>query len=332
MTKEQHQSILNNIIADDDDDEKEAVGFENEAVEDEIEGDPADDNDEPDAGDDDPDPAEPPVATGAVERQPAPREEKLQLGYKADRLGNLIDKEGKVIFPRGKSREVFERVKKAFYLEQNKNKDLIAAFNNLAGTSKELFARYKALKESAPSAHGLTEPEVKEALDLAALMKIDAKAGVKKLLTMLHLNGVDLNDIGVNQPLDAKEVARQVLELQNAKKVDEPSPEDTAKEEAMAFLTRHPQAAQHIGLVAEAKNRYPHMTLDEIWFQIQLHANRQPQQQQQKPNGRVIPRNNRPTGPVDKTRRLSLKAVDPSQSYADIGKQLLHDLKTLEEQ
>lgn len=83
------------------------------------------------------------------------------------------------------------------------------------------------------------------------------------------------------------------------------------------------------------------MTLDEIWFQILINA-KQPQGQQQEerreekqterraPN-RPIPRNNqRPIAGGVVNGKLSLKAVDPSNSFHDIGQQLLRDIRKAE--
>lgn len=338
--KDQQQEILNNIISDEEDEAQLGESNEPEFDESDDADQDIDQEKEPDDLDEDVDDRsqheqKTKPATDPVAQQP---DEKLKLGFKADRAGNLIDKDGKIVFTAGRSRAVFEKVKAALYAEEKKTTDLVGTLNNVVTAGRELMQRYKTLKEqrNLPQSLGLNEVETKEALEMRALMKADAKSAVKKLLTMVHLNGIDLSDIGVNSALDPQEVAKHVLELQEAKRQqNEPDPYRQAQNEAAQFLQRHPDARPHTGLVAQAKQRFPHMTLDEIWFQIKLAAQRtggngQQRPQQQQP-GRTVPRNSVPSVPTGRTKKLSIKAVDPTQSYSQIGRQLLADLKSLEE-
>lgn len=281
-------------------------------------------------------------ATGDVdgdeddEAEEEPRQSRFY--FKADKAGNLLDKEGRILFTKGRARGIFTKLKDAFEAEERKVAVASAAFNKVTETARELLTRYKALKEdnTRGKSLGLTDPEQKEALEIRALMKLDPKDGVRKILTMLHMSGTDLTDLGVNQPLDAKTVAEQVLALQDARKPKEDDPETRAKKEALDFLRAFPSAAPHTALVAEAKEKFPHMTLPEIWFQI-ISAAKNPQNQKRRddrrPNGssRDIPRNQQPSRPRSRNGKLSIAPVDPTQSFHQIGSQLKADLKALEE-
>jgi hypothetical protein len=314
-----HKAILENFTLDEEDEEQ---------LSNEPSFDPdGDDNDEPDAGDE-----APPARKPATEPVADEDDRNDRFAFKEDRQGNFIDKDGNVIVRRGKPRDIFVKIKKAYLREQNKSTKIAQEFQTTVAAARELLTRYNELKEKKNyfEAVGLNEDEAKQAADIGALVKLDPKAAVRKILTLLHLNGTDLSDIGVTGPVDAKEVARHMLEMQQARQPKEKSEEDKVREEVQGFLTRHPTARQYSGILAQAKQRFPQMTYDELWFQLLTHA-KKPQQQQPAPaNNRPFPRNSQrtPTGPV--AGKLSLKAVDPSQSFSQIGRDLLRDLQQLE--
>lgn len=261
-----------------------------------------------------------------------------QFQFKEDREGNFIDKDGNIIVRRGKQRDLFVKLKKYYNTERNKAQKLTTDYQETLAAARELMTRYKDLKATKTHAEslGLTDEEAKTAAEVHALIKLDPKAGVRKILTMLHLGGTDLSEIGVKEPLDAKTVAEHLLAMQEAKRPKEKSVEDKAREEAEGFLGRFPDAQQYVGVLSEAKRRFPVMTYDQLWVQLLLTAQQKKAQpsdetDERRPPARVFPKNsNRPTGPVERGKKLSLKSVDPSQSFHQIGRDLLRDLKELD--
>lgn len=341
-TESAHNDILKNFADPDDaDDDDLRTGANEESIfEDDV-----DDNEPPeevrddDTGDDDVDDNEDELATAPVVDDDTRKNE--QFKFKQDREGNFIDKDGNIVVRKGKQRDLFVKIKKAYNTERGKVEKISQDFQETVSAAKLLLKRYNELKATKNFAEsvGLSEDEAKTAAEVHALIKLDPKAGVRKILTMLHLGGTDLSEIGVTGPLDAKTVAEHVVAIQEAKRPKEKSEEDKAAEIANAFLERHPSARQYVGALAEAKRRFPVMTYDEIWYQLLLHAKQRGQQQQsngadegQRPPGRTFPRNsNRATGVVaDRGKKLSLKSVDPSQSFSQIGRDLLRDLNALE--
>lgn len=328
---ETQEDILNNFISDDEDQDQ--LGNEPELDDDEDEdgsptGDVADDDDDDD-GDDKVAARRGKAADDGGDEEGAKQD---RFAFKEDRAGNFIDRDGKVIIRAGKQRDLFVKLKKRWLDEEKKHKALAGQFGQTVEAARSLLDRYKALKadKSYFDDKGLSKDEIRQAADLAVLMKVDPKAGVRKILTMLHMGGTDLKDIGVTGPVDAAEVAR-IIEQRSRPK--EKTQEELARDEANAFLNRHPGARPHTGIVAQAKRRFPHMSLDEIWFQLQLHA----QKRQSEGNGKsrepdkVSPRNGtRGKDEVKKKTRLSLNAVDPSQSFSQIGRDLLRDLQSVE--
>lgn len=334
-----HNAVLKNFALDDEDNEQLLDGNNEDNIEFE---DDADDN-QPETEDDDQhetdDDQQEDTTTEPVVKQPPVDEETKRndrFAFKEDRQGNFIDKDGRIIVRAGRQRDLFVKIKKAYLKAEQQRDTVFSDYQETVSAAQELLRRYNDLK--ATKTHfekvGLSEPEAQQAAEIGALMKLDPKAGVRKILTILHLNGTDLSDIGVTGPVDPKEVARHTLEMQEARKPKEKSAEDIAKEEVQGFLGRHPDARQYSGPLAEAKRRFPHMSYDQIWFQLLLHANKQQEKpQQQRPPANPIPRNSRrDTAPVGErpNGKLSLKAVDPSLSFKDIGRDLLRDIRALE--
>lgn len=356
--------ILSQFTADDDDVEKNQLGNTNneEDEDDELDtsNDAGDNNDEDDEddrsrasdeddeendqrerrekNDDEEDDLSRSSATEAVARQ---QQQNSPFYFKADKLGNLVDSQGRVVFAKGRPRNIFEKLKKAHLTEARKAQTIASEFTKVVETSKELLRRYKEARDSnnLGKSLGLTEDEQKEAVQMRALMKSDTKAAIRQILTKAHMNGINLTDLGVSGPLDAKTVAEHVIAMQEAKRPKPETEEQKLVSEARSFLQQFPDAAPHIDLVAEAKRKYPHMTLGQIWYQISLHANRGPrtkqpgadrnQQRQPRDGSRPIPRNNQPPR-RSKDGKLSITPVDPSQSFKQIGQDLLRDLQEIE--
>lgn len=259
-----------------------------------------------------------------------------QFKFKEDREGNFIDKDGNIVVRKGKQRDLFVKIKKAYNTERSNFQKVAKDFQETVAAARELLTRYNNLKATKTYAEsvGLTDEEAKTAADLHALMKLDPKAGIRKVLTMLHLGGTDLSDIGVKGPLDAKTVAEQVLALQEARRPKEKSDEDKAREEVEGFLGRHADARQYVNVLAEAKRRYPMMTYDQIWFQLLLHAKQKGvvtgPVDNKKPT-RTFPKNSQRPAEQRSNKKLSLKSVDPSMTFSQIGRDLLRDIRELEQ-
>lgn len=342
LQKDQHQQILNSVIDDDDPEDVEQLGEDDsdaDDVEDDSEDEIGEDDDRPEIEDDDDESSTEPVdeIKAARDRLFGKKEEKQpekdSLRFAEDKHGNLVDKDGKILFTAGKGRALFEKLKKGINESTVKlngaNKELQEIkfhAGNLVKTHKELLAKQESYKQ-----HGLNDTEVSEALAMRAQFKLDPVGAVRNLLTKLHLNGTDLSNIGVNAPLDPKALAQHFIGEFEARQPKPETPEEAARKEARAFLDMHPDAAQHIALIGEAKQAYPHMSLGQIWFEIKSAAMRQKASTKpvEKQPQKVTARNTSPTHPQSSKRVLSTTPVDPNTSFRDIGKQLLRDLKQL---
>lgn len=338
------QGILDSFIGDDEDQDQ--LGGNEPDFDDDDDSDSGvdtrshdKDDDDDDDGDGDRQPRQRP--TGDVDDGDEESSKQDRFSFKEDRAGNFVDRDGKIIIRAGKQRDLFVKIKKRWLAEEKAKKALESRFGETVQAAQQLLARYKELKDKRTEFdnRGLTEPEIRQAADMAVMMKVDPKAAVRKLLTMLHMNGTDLKDIGVTGPVDAAEVARIIEQRSRPKEETE---EQKAEKEAKAFLDRHPAARAHTGVVAEAKRRFPHLSLDEIWYQLLIHAQNKKAKakgsdtsdgnRQQRPNqvpARNGSREDQRRSPTQ-GKRLSLNAVDPSQSFSQIGRDLLRDLKEIE--
>jgi|SRR5882672_3359993 len=268
--------------------------------------------------------------------------------YQQNRAGDIVDVDGKVLFARGRPRNAWSKLKKAWKEQQDISKGLVQHAQTLASAGRQLLAQYNELKDTANfgASKGLTAQEAKEAVELMAHAKIDPKAAIRSILTKLHLAGTDLSDLGVTAPVDAREVAKYVVEQQETARLKREGEVTTArrnaaKEEAQAFLLANPGAVRYQGLIAKAKTDWPHMSLQQIWIELQKGARKALEKNNKQRRGnddqrrggerqlREPPARNgsrdRPNGS-----KLSLKAVDPSRSFKQIGAELLRDLQQLD--
>jgi len=274
-------------------------------------------------------------------------DEELTQRYQEDpKTRNLLDKNGKVVAKAGQERTILERTKKALVEKNEAVAALTTRLRQVAAAGTEVLAKYKELQQESNyyKTIGLSKEQAKEAQDLYARFNTDPKGALKHIMTKMHLNGVDLSDIGVSGPLDAKAIADQAIsEYATRNKPVQKTPEENAKEEAMSFLSRHPDAAAQTEIIAQAKQRYPHLSLDTIWFKLSIHNAlmkmareqgldpRKGKQPDKRPDARNRPVARNSVDHSNKRKTLDLNPRDHKQSFEDIGKELLRDIRALEQ-
>lgn len=271
---------------------------------------------------------------------------------------DLVDNKGRVVARAGKERSLLERTKHALAAEQGKVKAVALQLRKVAEAGQLALEKYKEAKQQAEyyKTVGLDDKQAKEAIDLYARFNSDPKGALKYIMSKVHLAGVDLSDLGVTQPLDAKAIADEAIRrhLDTTKPVEK-TPIERATEEARSFLDRFPDSYDMRGIIAEAKRQYPDKTLDEIYVKLKVHAAvhklarqygldlSKPPRRGDAPRGRQPENNNsrqqqQRNAPVahnsvdrgSKRRALDLSPRDHNASFSDIGKELLRDIKDLE--
>lgn len=270
--------------------------------------------------------------------------EELTKEYKADNKKNLVDSKGKVVARAGTERQAFERTKAALKQKHQESQALVARLNEVSQAGRILLDRYNQLKEDSGYGDkiGLTKDENKEALDVFARMKHDAKGGLKYILTKMTMAGHDLSDLGVSGPLDAQAIADAAIKRHiAATKPVEETHEQKAEKAAKQFLDDFPNARNKIPIIAEAKQRWPQYSLHEIWVRLSIHeaieafkaksGTRRPEQrgdQKRLPNNAPPAKHNNPR--ESKRRVLDDRPRDPTKSYSEIGKDLLREIREIE--
>lgn len=270
--------------------------------------------------------------------------EELTKEYKADAKKNLVDKDGKVIARSGTERQAFERTKAALKQKHNESRALAQRLQEVSTAGRTLLDRYNALKNEADYGNkiGLAKEESKEALDLYARMKHDAKGGLKYILTKMQMAGHDLSDLGVSGPLDAKAIADEAIKRHlSATKPVEETHEQKAEKAAKQFLDDFPNARNKIPAIAEAKQRWPQFSLHEIWLRLSIYEAIEafkaksgnlrpgPQGQQKRPSNAAPPaKHSNARG--ERRRNLDNAPRDPTKSYSEIGKDLLREIREIE--
>ena len=333
LAKEATDDILSQISVDEEDFDQ--LGDNQPDPEDEDENQPeVDDNDNDEDATD-------PVDDGGDQEEEIDLKQKL----KEDKHGNLLDNKGRIVAKAGKERGIVQKLKKRLIEEEATTQRQARMLAEVSSGARELMEKYKALRDERTQgqALGLDAAEQKEALEIFAMSKLDPKGALRKILTKYHLNGNDLSDLGVTGPLDPAEVAKHILQQQNAEKekakpATEPV-EPPEQKEAKQLFENHPELLKApesiLSAITDAKNCFPHKSLEEIWVALKTHLQKQKQQkpqnrQQEERKARDVPRNGS-TSRKPATKGIDTSARSPTSSFEDIGRELLADLKRIEE-
>ena len=261
--------------------------------------------------------------------------------YAADKKGNLIDKAGKIIVRSGSERNLFQKMRDALIKSERDGVKLAKRLDELARLTNVLYRKHQDLiaAKTYASTKGLTEEENRLACDMAAMSKVDPLGAARMHLTKLHLAGIDISSLGAAGAVDAKsiaaEVRKQVEATLAAQKPPATSPEDDQKSqmeaEARDFLVENQDAVPFVAQIGQAKQRYPNMSLTEIWLRLK---NAMLEQGKVAPKAATDPVVVPPTIPATRNGRrgrIPPKEINTSSSYADIGNELLKELRAMEQ-
>lgn len=264
---------------------------------------------------------------------------------KEDENNNLVLNDGTVVAAAGKARQFFEKLKREARDQRQQAQQLAVSGLELSRQFQSLHGEYEKLKTQPKldlaTETGLQPADVDMTINLMKEYKRDPISAVKKLLTQMHTNGIDVSTLGVGTAIDPttmKETLTSIVTDMLAKQspqskeiAGQPMTHEQAVQEATAFLTKYPEAKQHENAIANAKMKFPEMGLEEIWLRFQLHLSKNPQQQQQPPAAQT------PAPVVEQTPQPKqnvapvTKVVTPpkrdygSMSFAEIAKSINED-------
>lgn len=239
---------------------------------------------------------------------------------KQDKQGNLVLSDGSIVATKGKVRDHYEGLKREGRHFREAADKLALSNAELAKNLQQLNTLYKA--EKANSGYdriiketSMTRSELDDGIRIMKLYKQDPVNAIKSLLTQARINGIDLSSIGVNGGIDPATLAQAIARAKDySEPTQEVDPDEQLRQEITQevddFFTRNEEALPFIDTIAEAKQKYPDASLDQIWYQFKIWQRQQaaaqsekdfntapprqpvpPQQRQQQPVKRVLNNN-----------------------------------------
>jgi hypothetical protein len=238
---------------------------------------------------------------------------------KSDGKGNLIDPAtGRIVARSGKEARLYQDLHKTRGQAQtlqgqvnDMNNRLKRAVEIGQGLHRELEAAKAHL--GAVRQFGLEQGEHLTALRLYKELRDNPKEAIKNILTRAATNGINIAELGLQGGIDPKSLVEMIK--QEIGNVTQPIRERTEAEKRAAqqahehrtrlgqvqqqvdtFFDQNPEAKQYLPVFTQTLQRFPDMTLGEIWARIQLHFSQNPQQrrnqnsrQRSLPQGRGAP-------------------------------------------
>jgi hypothetical protein len=208
----------------------------------------------------------------------------LDIYLKEDAKGNLVDDNGAIMFPAGKSRALFEKVRKEGRQIREQGVNLAISQRKLVEYAKQTTQELEDYKANpvrdAAKHHGIPPQAYDQAIELAKSYAVDPINAIKTLLTRAHASGIDLSKIGTKVEADPEvlrkiqtEAMQAVLDKQNQKDV-EPTQEQRLAEArtiAVNFFSQNLDALHYQKELQAVLQKYPNATLEQAWEAIQKH-------------------------------------------------------------
>lgn len=261
----------------------------------------------------------------------------LDVFYKEDQKGNLVLADGTVIAATGKSRQIFESMKKEGRTQREEAQKLAIGNIQVIEAAKKLYAENQQLKQNKTpdlvTTTGLAQKDIDFGIDLMKEYSQSPISAIKKLLTNAQMNGIDLSEIGTKGSIDPATVQQMINNAikENIAPMAQSSEQERADREAIKeaekFLTEFPDARNHQNLIAQAREKFPDMSYGEIWLRLKLELDKiEPtddnvvtdNKQQEKP----VSRFKRPD-PQTSPQKPQFQRKDPTlMSFAEIAQEI----------
>jgi len=281
-----------------------------------------------------------------VVRQPDIYDPRTKL---EDRNGSLY-LNGKMIAAAGRERRNFEGARRVIGAERQQNRKMASRLQELSGAARDLYTRYTTLEKNKNmfESAGLNFDEQKLMFDVATAYKKNPLDGIKLMLTKAKLAGVGIEQLGVaGNGIDLSAIVSEIKSHvdERLKPVSDMTADRAAQAElehqVNGFFDRNPEAetfaetlnggAKALGQILMraretdiANGRKP-QTIDQYWEKLHYEVLKRggvtsvvTQRREQKPL-------REPGQPRHRRRR----SISGDESYADIGKSVLADIKNL---
>jgi len=210
----------------------------------------------------------------------------LDTYLQQDDKNNLVLADGTIIATAGKSRTFFQKMKEEGRVHRQAAMEMAQSNMQLGSKFKELYTEFTQMKSSGSNQlktmTGMSNEELPDAIAIVKEYKINPVKAIKRLLTQARMRGIDLSEIGINGGVDPS-IMREMMEAgqrgqQAPQEQQNTMTEERAMQEASDFLTRNPQAVEHVETLANAKRKFPEKSIDELWTLYRIHMTKMREQ------------------------------------------------------
>lgn len=287
------------------------------------------------------------------QQQPQQRPVPRNAEVKPDAKGNLVDATGKVIAKAGFEARMYQDLHKSrgeLVRAQAQKTEAEGRVARAVEIGQGLHTENVQLKERianlSGTKFGLNDGEQIQAMQLAQKAKTDPAAAIKEMLTMAAARGVDLTKIGIApggvdtaamMNLLRQEIQSQMAPLQQRtqqenqqRQTEQQQREANAQveREVVDFFNANEDAKPHADIFVKVLERYPKMTLGEVWARLQLNMiqNANPRDQNSqlaRRNQNPVARRNLPAGRSAPATNNSSGMAQPNVPYDEILRDVL---------
>ena len=240
---------------------------------------------------------------------------------KSDGKGNLIDPvTGRMVARSGKEARLYQDLHKSrgqAQTLQGQLNDVTGRLRRAVEIGQGLHRDLESMRATSAALQqfGLEQGEHLTALRLYKELRDNPKDAIKNILTRAATNGINITELGLQGGIDPKSLVDMIK--QEIGIVTKPIAERTESERRAAaaeserrtrlgqiqqqvdgFFGQNPEAREYLPVFTQTLQRYPDMTLGEIWARIQLHHAQNPQSRRNQnsprrslPQGRPMPSN-----------------------------------------
>jgi hypothetical protein len=237
----------------------------------------------------------------------------------ADKHGNLLHVgTGRLVAKAGKEARLYQDAHKArgqAQTLQGQLNDVNGRLRKAVEIGQGLHRELETMRANARAVQqfGLEQGEHLTALRLYKELRDNPKEALKNILTRAATNGINITELGLQGGVDPKSLVDMIK--QEIGGVVEPIKQRTEAERRAAaeqhdhrtrlgqvqqqvdgFFNANPEAKQYLPVFTQTLQRFPDMTLGEIWARIQLHFSQNPQSRRNQnsprrslPQGRSAP-------------------------------------------
>ena len=268
---------------------------------------------------------------------------------KPDGRGNLVNAQGQIVARAGKEARLYQDLHKTRGQAQTLNGQLTDVTGRLHKAVEIGQGLHRELEQAKAQLNnvkqfGLDQSEHLTALRLYKELRDNPQSAIKNILTRAATNGINIQELGLSGGVDPQSLVNMIKQeintamnpLQQRTEAEQRHAQQTRqeqerlgaiKQEVDGFFGQNPDAQQYLPVFQQTLQKFPGMSLGEVWARIQLQLERNPQSRRpiqnsprrSLPQGRQAPANGGgqyDIAPVSDTYDSILKNILDQTGYA----------------